>query len=379
MNKMVNYSIFQLTLLLLICTRCSRGTQQIDSDFDQLEDLIEISDSISSLEQRGTPSSAYKGQNVSHSSGDSKAQKCSKQSILLARQALMHEFELINNYNKLWFNDLDQDELVEEQKHSLSNIIMSSASQQLLNDNGLPLFEIESSYFRPLSLNQLPIAMLNNNSSQQYSTTAINNLPQQQQQQPIREQQKQQQQQQYSAHTTSSNLAVGIKLMRRKDRCYLSGDKSYYIYNVGVSVGPIEHNLDVVYNLPKELRLSQPIDWRYAHIKLIVPKMNYEVTLRQVASYKLINKVNEHQKACPQELIDVTYLNSRINEVEANSSNTLSNYKFAIIANGLPKNNQTLMHLERIFVDYTRPTISKRLRQVLKFYLNSKTLPLSTS
>lgn len=382
MKKSIIYWIFQLTLLLLICTRCSRGTQiNSDTDFDQTEDLdlIEVPDSISSLEQRGLISGTYNGQNTSHSSSDSKAQKCSKQSILLARQALMHELELINNYNTFWFNDLDKDELVEEQKHSLGNIIMSSKSQQLLNDNGQPLFEIESSYFRPLSLNQLTIAMLSNSSSQQYSA-AINNLQrQQQQQQLLREHQ------QYSTHTTSTNLAVSIKLTRRKDRCYLSGDKSHYIYNVGVSVGPIEHNLDVVYNLPKELRLSQPIDWRYAHIKLIVPKMNYEVTLRQVANYKLINKVNdEHQKACPQELLDVTYLNSRINEVEANSAsnttNSLStNYKFAIIANGFPKNNQTLMHLERLFNDYTRPTISKRLRQVLKFYLNSKTLPLSTS
>lgn len=361
MKRPINYPIFSIAFLLLICTRCSR-TQESPDLFDEIEDLIEVSGrSVSGEQQESNHNYAAASNNGQvASTGDLKARKCSKRSMILARQALMHELELIDSYNAFWFNDLDKDELVEEQKHSLGNMIMSSAGQELLNDNGQPLFEIESSYFRPLGMNQLAAAVSNNPPS-------INNAQQQQ-------------------STTTSNQAISIKLMRRKDRCYLSGDKSHYIYNVCLSVGPIEHNLDVIYNLPKELRLSQPLDWRYAQIKLIIPRMNYEITLKQEANYKLINKVNDHGRACPQELLDVTYLNNGANDgaVAANndtSTNTdslLTNYKVAIIANGLAKTNQTLMHLERIFNDYTRPTISNRLRQVLRFYLNSKTFPLST-
>lgn len=353
MKISINCTIFSIPILLLICGRCAR-TQ--GPDFDEIGHLIEVaSRSLPEEQHESSNSSTQNGEQTSPI--ESKAHKCSKRSMILARQALMHELEFINKYNTFWFNDLDKDEIVEEQKHSLGNIVMSSTSQEFLNENSQPLFEIESSYFRPLNLNQL-LATSNDNLS------AINYVQQQ------------------SAITTSDQ-SISIKLMRRKDRCYLSGDKSHYIYNVGMTIGPIEHNLDVIYNLPKELRLSQPLDWNYGQIKLMIPRMSYEVTLRQEANYKLINKVDEHRRVCPQELLDVTYFNNGSNEAplnnETSTNSLLANYKTTIIANGLAKTNQTLMHLGRIFNDYTRPTISHRLRQVLKFYLNSKTLPLSTN
>lgn len=246
-------------------------------------------------------------------------QKCTKQSILLARQMLAHELVHINQFNSIWFNDLDKDELLEGQKHSLSNIVMSGAGASLLNSNGQPLIEIESSYFR-----------------------------------------QQQQQQQQGGH--AQNQPITIKLTRRHaDRCYLSTEKRQFTYILGLSLGPLEHHLDVVYNLPKDIGLSQPLSWRYGQISVSVPKMNYEISLRQVAP----DNGNHLIAGCPLEISDVTYLQN----THAPSA--------SIQSFGLAVNNQTLQQIDRLFDDYTRPTVSARLRQMLKFYLNSKTLPLA--
>lgn len=259
-----------------------------------------------------------------------KIQKCSKQSIILARQALVHEFENnINNYNSIWFNDLDRDELLEEQRHSLASIIMSGSSPQLLNTDGQPVFDIEASYFRPTYFNDPLRSNYRPNNSQ-----GLTQLP------------------------------ISIKLMRGyMNKCQLNSEKNKFTFVFGLTIGPFEHNLDVVYHFPKELKLSQPIDWRYAQIKLVIPKMNYEINLKQNSNYHLLNS-----NSCPIEIADVTYL----------SDHSLKN-QISVFTNGLGSTNQTILNLGRLFNDYTRPSVSNRMRNMLKFYLNTKTLPLSTS
>lgn len=259
-------------------------------------------------------------------------QKCSRQSVILARQMLIHELELTTSYNPIWFNDFDRDEMIEEQKQSLSNIVMSGAGTTLLNSDGQPLMEIEASYFRPLGAN----------SHYRQSTANVTSR-------------------QMAAVPNQTTQPISIKLIRRhSDRCYLHNEKAQYTYVIGISVGPFEHNLDVVYNLPKELRLSQPLDWRYAQISLLVPRMVYEITLKQPADYKL-NSIG----GCPLEVSDVTFISSSANKSQ-----------FSILTSGLANNNQTAKQIDRLFDDYTRPAVSNRLRQVLKFYLNTKTIPL---
>lgn len=303
-------------------------------------------------------------------------QKCSRQSVILARQMLMHELDEINSYNSIWFNDLDKDELVEEQKQSLANIIISGLGSTLLDADGRPLIEIETSYFRPFNLNQLPgpgTQIINTPLSTIAPSTARSGQMLLQPQHPQPPQLPQQQH-------------INIKLVRRHpDKCYLinygnSVKPSEFTYVFGLTIGPIEHHLDVVYNLPKELRLSQPIDWRYAQVRIIVPRLHYEVTLKQLANYKLAGSkldanvsdstlsYNRNEWRCPLEMADVAFLNSASAKPQV-----------AVVASGLATTNQTLMHLERLFNDYTRPMVTSRLRQVLKFYLKSKTLPLSTT
>lgn len=259
--------------------------------------------------------------NSQHGSAKGGVQKCTRQSMILARQTLMNELELVNNYSQVWFSDLDKDELLEEQKQSLGNIIMSGSAGQLLNGDGQPLFELEASYFRPTG--------------------------------------------------GSGGQPISIKLVRRHpDRCYLHHDKAQFTYVLGLSVGPIEHYLDLVYNFPKELRLSQPISWRRAQVRLSIPRMQYEITLKQTADYSLNGPLASSGNLCPLEVSDVTYL--------SNVGSSMPAGPVGLVASGLATTNQTSAHLERLFNDYTRPTVSGRLRQLLKFYLNSKTLPLAS-
>lgn len=249
-------------------------------------------------------------------------QRCTRQSMLLARQALSHELDTINAFNAIWFADLDKDELIEKQRAALANIIVSGLSHQLLDAEGQPVFELEASYFRTSIANQLPGRLL---------------APQ----------------------------PISIKLIRRHtDKCFLHKDKNHYTYLVGVTVGPIDHNLDVAYNLPKEFRLGQPIGWHYAQLRVSVPKLSYEVSLKQVADYNLTSA-----SGCPLEVAELNLL----------GSSQPSKLAVSVVANGLAANNQTVLNIERLFNDYTRPTIAQTLRQVLKFYLNSKTLPLAAS
>lgn len=260
--------------------------------------------------------------------------KCLKQSILLTKQALNHELDTMNNYNQIWFNDLDKDELLEKEKQSLASILMSGSGQKLLSSEGHSLFEVESSYFRP--------------PNHDYSIGALEFL-----ELPIN-----------ATKDNGAYQSIGIKLMRRhQDRCQLNTDKGLFTYVFGLSVGPFEHNLDVLYHLPKDLGLTQPIDWKYAQVKMLISKMNYEITLRQKAHYHLGDS-----SGCPIEIVDVTYLSNNSNKPH-----------IAMRADGFSNpSNTTLLHLERLFNDYTRPTISARLRQMLKFYLNGKTLPLNS-
>lgn len=252
---------------------------------------------------------ALEGQRGSPANNKSQAHKCSRQSIILARQTLANQLELINNFNSIWFNDLDHEELLEQQKESLGNIIMSGAAPRLLSSEGQPQLEIEASGLRAW---RGPLA---------------------------------------------------IRLMRRhQDRCQLNVERDQFAYVFGLTLGPLEHQLDVAHNLPKELRLSQPSERAYGQVRLRVERMQYEVGVRQAARQRLLSG------GCPLELADVTHLgptNGEEQQVEMEATN-------------LAATNQTSELLGRLFQDYTRPTVSRRLRQVLKFYLNSKTLPLSS-
>lgn len=279
---------------------------------------------------------------------------------------LVHELNQMNNYMPIWFNDLDKDELIESQRHSLSNIIMSGFGTKLLHSNGQPLVEIESSYFRSAR----PASFGHN--SHHYNSNNVNGT---------------------SSRYSTSQAPLSIKLIRRhQDRCYLNIDKSQFTYVIGLSIGPIEHHLDVLYNLPKGLSLGQPIDWRYGQITLHVPKMIYEVTLRQLSTYKL-SSLSPFTSNCPLDIVDVLYLPPNLyttsappstlqtdgqQQLATNSIGANTNKPpMSITSSGLPLNNQTLLQVERLFDDYTRPTISRRLRQMLKFNLNTKTLPLA--
>lgn len=238
-------------------------------------------------------------------------QQCSSKSIAWARQLMAHELAHMNLFASLWFNDLDQEELVENQKHSLAGIVNSGLSNRLLHSNSVqPALEIESSYFRsPMS---------------------------------------------------------SIKLLSQQ-MCQVV-NSTQFSYTQTLAIGPITHHLDVVYQLPNELSLSQPLAWRYGQLAVQVPQLVYELTLRQ----QLTSDVGE----CPSlEVVDLIYVESS-SSTTARSIAASKAHKMTITSFGLPANNQTSLQLDRLFDDYTRPTISRRLRRMVEFYLNSKTLPL---
>lgn len=280
--------------------------------------------------------------------------RCSARSLRLARQVLAQQLHQIDQYNSVWFNDLDLEEIRDGQKQSLANMILMSTfaqqKQELLlaeHKSNPPLVEIEASGFRHLS---------------QASSLAGLKL------QPLVEAIN-------SAGSSHKFQAISLRLLESsadgwdaRHRCsQLNGS---FVYTFRLSLGPLEHNMDVVYNLPKELRISQPIDWRYAQIKLIVPVMVYEISLKQAIDYKLASS------RCPMELADVTYLGSSLSANSRGQLGAPKQAQVAILAAGMAATNQTISQLERLFDDYTRPSISRRLRQVLKFHLSSKTLPL---
>ena len=294
--------------------------------------------------------------------------KCTRQSIILARQMLVHELNQMNNLMPMWFNDLDKDEIIESQRHSLSNIVMSGFGTQLLHSDGQPLVEIESSYFRSARPGSF------NHNLHHYNNNYIDGTPNR-----------------YQNAQAPPTPALSIKLIRRhQDRCYLNTDKSQYTYVIGLSIGPIEHHLDVLYNLPNGLGLGQPTDWRFGQITLHVPKMIYEITLKQLANYKL-SSLSPFTSNCPLDIVDVLYLPPNLyttsasmqtggqqQQLERNLIGANTNKPpMSITSWGLPLNNRTILQVERLFDDYTRPTISRRLRQMLKFNLNTKTLPLA--
>lgn len=289
--------------------------------------------------------------------------KCNPRSVVLARHMLAHELNHINQFNSIWFNDLDEDEILDRQKQSLGNIVMSGGGSQLLNNDGLPLIEIESSYFRLLDLNNIPPVQSDENSTlfnrllQLKLSHRNNNL----------------------GNQLRSNLRpISINLMRfyANQRCYMVDNDNKFVLIFGVTIGPIEHLMDVVYNIPNKLRLSQPIEWHRAQVRVIVPEVSYEIVLHQSSAYKL------NSNRCPIQVANVTFTaqpNLKTNLISKLSSSGSSSSRptpVMISASGLVINNQTVMHLERLFDDYTRPTITSRLHKMLEFYLNSKYLPL---
>lgn len=267
--------------------------------------------------------------------------RCSRQSVILARQMLASELDAINLYKSIGFYDSDRDELFDLQRESLARVIMSGSTDQLLNE-GKSILDIEASYFRPASLRPIPMVPSSSRSIQEMFSNH------------------------YRGAGSVPHQPFTLRLMRRhNDKCFLHKNKFVFVF--GLSLGPFEHNLDVVYNMPKELQLTQPIAWKYAQVKMLIPRMNYEISIRQAANYKL------NQAECPLEVADVTYLGTGLQQGGNKPQHIM------LLGSGLAENNQTNKQLEQMFTDYTRPTISNRLRQVLRFSLNSKTLPLSSN
>lgn len=251
---------------------------------------------------------------------------CTNRSIFMARQFLAHQLKSIKPFNTYWFNDLDRNELLEEQRASLSSVVMSNDkrdSEQFLHSVGQPTFEIESSYFRPHGW------------SERFHNVANGD---------------------HHAHLSG----VNIELMRQyKDKCHLDREKNEFVYRFAIIVGPFEHNIDATYHIPKKYQLSQPIDWHYAQIRISVNRMMYEIELHQKANWNLIDQ-------CPTRVTDVTY-------IQAKHSRPFE----SLVVNGIVSTNETgPMKLDRFFDDYTRPAVSGRVKQLLRFYLNDKTLPL---
>lgn len=277
-------------------------------------------------------------------------QRCKRQEFTLVRQLLSLEIDSINHLSQAIFTDLSREEIVDMQKSSLARMIMSDESNRLLDPNGQPMFEVESSYLRPLNFSQLSPSMLKS------------------MQLVLDDHHKQKRQHLHYDHPEP--ISVKFFASEKHDKCFIDKNKNHYVYKTVLAVGPIEHNLDVIYHLPKELRLSQPIDWRYAQIRLIVPRSLYEFSLHQdrITTNENNNNNQHDQAGCTLRVADVTYI-----------SNSSGHPKppIAITANGLARNNQTMLNLERLFDDYTRPTILSRLKSVLNYQLSAKTLPLS--
>lgn len=275
------------------------------------------------------------------------AAECSPKSVALSRHLIANELSRVNQLNPIWFNDLTEDELSERQKQSLANIVMSNAGAHLLNAEGSPLIEIETSYLRPLDLDRIPMGQIANN-------TLFARMMQLKQ----------------SSHLRSIPISIDLLRNYPNQRCYRVGERANgkFVLVLGISVGPMEHLMDVVYNIPSKLRVSQPIEWHRAQVSLIVHQLSYEIVLHQTEGHNLSST------KCPTQVADITYIGPT-NMIPIAAAAHQS--PVAIGTSGLVINNHTVMHLERLFDDYTRPAVSTCLRQLFEFYLNSKQLPLS--
>lgn len=247
---------------------------------------------------------------------------CSRQSMASTKQYLTYQLESTNIFNNIWFNDLDREELLEEQRASLASIIMANESREAefyMNSVGQPTFEVEASYFRPVS-------------------------------------------------SPDSPSIINMKVVKEfKSRCHPDEQKGKIVYHFAVSVGPFEHNLDVIYHLPRKLQLSQPIEWRYAQVNIMVQQMIYEIELSQ-GNFKSI------LDGCSLEVTDVTYLSRLSSRSQARQ---ITRKAFEVVSvSGIALTNETAPNLDRFFDDYTRPAVSSRVKHALRFYLGDKTLPL---
>lgn len=252
--------------------------------------------------------------------------KCSNNSIILTRQFLIHQLDTINALTNIWFNDVDTDEIMEQQKKSLARLIMTSngnLNSKVLNSDGQPPIEVETSYFRPASAFKKDLDG------------------------PV-------------MITPEDTQPISIKLIGRyRDKCILNHESTHYNYQFAVSIGPFIHSLDIIQHLPRELKLSQPIDWRYFQVRLLIQRMVYEVTIRQTLDHSLL-------AGCPIELTDMNYINLKQTRP----------FKWMLVK-GYGINKDSRFNLTRIFDDYTLPAVSKRLKSVLRFQMNGKSLPLS--
>lgn len=265
-------------------------------------------------------------------------QYCSTQSIVRARQYINYQLESINNLINVWLNDVDGQEIMDQQKKSLATLMLATGdptnrlqmnSNQILNSEGQPYIEIESSYFKPLDA-----------FSKVKEVASLLRIPANETSQPI-----------------------SIKLMRRyKDKCYLDPVNGSHIYQFAISVGPFVHSLDFIEHLPRELRLSQPIDWHYCQTRMLVQRMIFEVSLRQRSEQSLSH-------GCPLELLEVTHLKHLKQRP----------YKLMII-NGFGSRNETeianQLSISRFFEDYTLPSLTSRIRQLLRFHFEGESLPI---
>lgn len=266
-------------------------------------------------------------------------QYCSAQSIVRARQYINYKLDTINNLINVWLNDVDSQEIMEQQKRSLANLILTTDestsnrpsinSNQVLNNEGQPYIEIESSYFKPLEA-----------FSKDVELAKLMRIP-----------------------AGETPAPIGLRLIRRyRDKCHLNMAEFAHVYQFAISVGPFVHSLDFIQHLPHELRLSQPIDWHYCQARMLIQRMIFEVSLRQRSTGSLA-------AGCPLELIDVTHLKHLKQRP----------YKLMLIKGFSSRNETDLanqLSLSRFFDDYTLPSLTNRVRHLLRFHFEGESLPL---
>lgn len=350
-------SLLLIVAILFVTTHCLLGVVEVDSIHQQLDgskisendihndDIIDLDQALHNEDQFESKHPDYKTkflsgnvttgtENITHYD----IQYCSTQSIVRARQYINFQLETINNLINVWLNDVDSQEIMDQQKKSLANLMLATGdptnrlnmnSNQIFNPEGQPYIEIESSYFKPFEAFSDDKEMFN------MMRIPSNEMP----------------------------PPISIKLVRRyKDKCYLDPAKGDHIYQFAVSVGPFVHSLDFIQHLPRELRLTQPIDWRYCQARMIVQRMIFEVSLRQRSNESLAH-------GCPVELLDITHLKHLKQRP----------YKMMLIKGFSSRNETDLanqLRKSRFFFDYTLPSLTNRLRHMLRFQFEGESLPL---
>lgn len=289
--------------------------------------------------------------------------KCSRRSILLARQTLNHEFNLANLHNFAWFSDSTKEEIEEDTRNSLSELVRIGEYESTYE----PIFEVVSSYFRFTStLTQtLDQQQTSNARSMHLRSTfrglhmpelnsSTNSAPIQVYQDSI------QNQRQKESIIYNHKQGPSVRLdIRHTDMCHYNSDSKIFTYKFGVSIVPLEHHLDLIFNYPKEIKRTQPNAWTYSTAILSIPKLNFEVTIKQDNGYTL------DSPKCPIEIANVAYMQiANRNDIKMQITNVAAT-------------NQTKAHLVRLFDDFTRPAVTDRLIELLRFQLSGKTLPLS--